>query len=72
MSSTVSVYLDDGRVYEYDVDDGIKGREHAAAIVAGGYRHVAGTTMEHYPARRVLKVKVTGVDTSYPDRVRGT
>lgn len=70
--STVSVYLDDGRVYEYDVADGTKGREHASAIVGGGYRHTADSVMEHYPPHRILKVKVTDVDTSYPDRARGT
>jgi len=70
--TTVSVYLDDGRVFEYEVSDGAKGREHAAAIVAGGYRH-AGAEWEHYPPHRILKVKLAPMpDTMYPDRVRGT
>jgi hypothetical protein len=69
----VQTYLDDGRVFEYEVASGDKGREHASAIVAGGYRHNDGTTFEHYPSHRILKVKLTPApDTMYPDTVRGT
>ena len=53
---TMRVYMDDGRVYEYDVYGADKAREHAAAICAGGYRHNDGKTFEHYPPHRVLKV----------------
>lgn len=71
---TISVYLDDGRVYEYDVASAEKAREHAAAIVRDGYRHNDGTTFEHYPAHRIVKVKASGgeVPTKYLDRVTGT
>lgn len=70
----VSVYLDDGRVYEYDVSDSIKGREHAAAIVSSGYRSSDGDDLVWYPPHRILKVKVVGAaeSTMYRDRARAT
>lgn len=75
-SLTVHVYMDDGRVYSYDVDGHDKAREHAAAIVCGGYRHTPedGSVFEHYGPHRVLKVKVTGgpVPSKYADRSSGT
>ena len=50
-----------------------KVREHAAAIIIGGYRHNDGKTFEHYPPHRILKVKCKEViPTNYPDRSRGT
>lgn len=71
---TIAVYIDDGRVFEYTVDDDTKAREHAFAIVSTGYRHTKSGVLEHYPPHRISKVKATGlgIDTSYPDRVRGT
>lgn len=72
---TVCVYLDDGRVFEYQVPSSSSAREHAAAIVTSGYRTVsaAGDYFEHYPPHRILKVKVLGhMDTKYTDTVRGT
>jgi hypothetical protein len=71
---TVMVYLDDGRVFEYDVENAAKGREHAGAILRGGYRHNSGANYcEYYPTHRISKVKIAGdVDTLHPDRVRGT
>lgn len=71
---TISVYLDDGRVYEYDVPTPDKAREHCAAIVRDGYRHNDGATFEHYPPHRILKVKASGdsVPTKYHDRPTGT
>ena len=70
----VQVYLDNGVVYEYDVKGAHKAREHACAIIVGGYRHNDGAgEFEHYPPHRVAKVKVVGViPTKYPDRVSGT
>lgn len=71
----VSTYLDDGRVYSYYVPTHDKAREHAAAIVAGGYRHNDGKgNFEHYPTWRILKVKVSegAVLTNYPDFAQGT
>lgn len=74
---TISVYIDDGRVYDYDVSTVASAREHMAAIVATGYRSVQEadpTTLTHYPPHRITKVKATGVtfQTGYYDRVRGT
>lgn len=71
---TIKVYLDDGRIFEYDVNSEEKVREHAAAIVKGGYHHNDGKGIfEHYPPRRILKVKCENmVSTKYPDRVSGT
>lgn len=73
MTIEISVYLDDGRVYSYDVRDADKAREHAAAIVSGGYRHCGDGEFEHYPPHRILKVKAVGdIGTMFPDRSRGT
>ena len=72
---TISVYMDDGRVFEYQVTDSAKAREHASAIVRSGYRHNDGAGLfEHYPPHRILKVKASGapIPTIYPDTVRGT
>lgn len=68
----VQVYLDDGRVFEYEVPNAEKVREHASAIVMGGYRHNNGKIFEHYPPHRILKVKSESIDTMYPDKTRGT
>lgn len=76
LTYTIETYLDDGRVFEYEVVGAGKAREHSAAIVSTGYRHNdGGNVFEHYPPHRILKVKVEGTDpvpTKYPDRVRGT
>ncbi|UTC29833.1 hypothetical protein BAJUN_02030 [Bajunvirus bajun] len=79
----IAVYLDDGRVFEYDVNTTSQAREHTAAIITGGYRSCQMDTsigsseegvLEHYPPHRILKVKATGpgIRTNYPDRIRGT
>lgn len=75
MNLKMEIYLDDGRVFSYEVPSDDKGREHASAIVSTGYRHNDGTgTFEWYPPHRILKVKVTGgvVRTKYTDEVSGT
>ena len=70
----VEVYLDNGIVYEYEVSDAIKGREHAAAIIATGYRHSDGDNLEWFPPHRIVKVKVTdgAESTRYRDNARAT
>lgn len=70
----ISVYLDDGRVFEYEAADSMKGREHAAAIIAGGYRHSDGDDLEWYPPHRITKVKVLGAceSSAYKDMTRAT
>lgn len=71
---TILVYLDDGRVFSCSVGSASQVREHAAAIVTGGYRHNDGeTTFEHYPPHRISKVKCKAkIPTGYPDKVLGT
>ncbi len=68
----VQVYLDDGRVFEYEVSNEEKVREHCSAIIAGGYRHNDGNVFEHYPPHRILKVKSEKISTLYKDKTRGT
>lgn len=74
MKSKVSVYLDNGVVFDYEVADAIKGREHAHAIVMTGYRHSDGEDLEWFPPHRIQKVKVLGGSESsaYVDSARAT
>ena len=72
MKYTISVYMDDGRIFSYDVNSEEKVREHASAIVMGGYRHCVNEIFEHYPPWRILKVKSRGIQTNFPDTVKGT
>ena len=76
MTCRISVYLDTGVVYEYDVDNPIKGREHAAAIIKGGYRHTleGSSDLEWFPPHRIEKIKVIGGGESsqYADCARAT
>lgn len=70
----IFVYLDDGRVMFYEINDSSKAREHSHAIIMTGYRHTENGVLEHYPPHRILKVKCVGdgIDTNYPDKVIGT
>jgi len=70
----ISVYIDNGCVFEYEVANPIKGREHAAAIVKTGYRHTEGNDLEWYPPHRIDKIKIEGAceSTAYRDRARAT
>lgn len=71
MRHKISVYLDSGDVFEYETDS--SAREHVSAIVTSGYRSVdENGVLTHWPTHRILKVKATGCNTSYPDSVRGT
>jgi len=55
---TIQVYIDDGRIFEYDVSSINQVIAHAAEIIKNGYRHNDGTTIfEHYPPHKILKVK---------------
>lgn len=76
MKTKVLVYLDSGVVCEYEVADAIKGREHAAAIIVGGYRStpVGSNDLEWFPPHRIQKVKVVGgaESTRYRDTKRAT
>jgi hypothetical protein len=71
----VSVYIDNGLVFEYDVIDESKGREHAHAIITTGYRHTdRNGDLEWFPPHRILKIKVeNGAESSkYLDTTRAT
>jgi hypothetical protein len=73
--SVVSVYVG-SLVFEYEVPDANKGREHAEAIIETGYRHTAEGSgdLEWFPPHRITKVKVSGggESTQYRDKVRAT
>jgi len=73
----ISVYVDDGNVFDYDVLTVQTAREHVSAIIATGYRHTCLKTPDvlvHFPPHRIVKVKMTGpgITTNYHDRPRGT
>ena len=72
----ISVYLDTGIVFSYEVEGEAKAREHAHAIVMTGYRHTPqsdDSVLEWYPPQRILKVKCEGgMSTKYTDTSRGT
>ena len=52
----INVYMQDGRVFDYDVANCTKAREHAHRIVNYGWRNVVDGIMEYYPVHQVLKV----------------
>lgn len=71
----VEIYMDDGRVFSYEVETADKVREHASAIIATGYRHSDEKTglWEWYPPYRILKIKSSNIPTFYYTKnVRGT
>jgi len=74
MKSKISIYLNDGRVFDYECASPMKGREHAYAIVTTGYRHTEGNDLEWYPPHKIEKVKVSGAceSTAYRDKTRAT
>ena len=54
---TIKVYLQDGRVDNYDVSDAKKAREHAHRIINYGWRNVnTEGIMEYYPVHQIVKV----------------
>jgi len=52
----VNVYMQDGRVFTYQVEDSIKAREHAHRIINYGWRNIVNDVMEYYPIHQVIKV----------------
>jgi hypothetical protein len=76
--TTISVYVDNGNVYEYEVNSEAKAREHAAAIIATGYRSVSAdnpTLLTWFPPSRIVKVVANLPATSttkYFDRIKST
>lgn len=57
MKYVVKIYLDDGRIFKYEVESAEKVIEHVSAIINGGYRHGNDKLFEHYPPHRILKVR---------------
>ena len=55
--TTIFIYMEDGRVFHYDVIDAIKAREHAHRIINYGWRAIEGEEFCYYPVHQVLKVK---------------
>lgn len=58
---TVQVYVDTGNVFQYEVVNEAKAREHAAAIVETGYRSVnkdAPKVLTWFPPHRIMKVVI--------------
>lgn len=74
----ISIYIDNGNVYEYDVATEAAAREHADAIIKTGYRSVQTdelTTLTWWPPHRINKVKVALGEpsaTAYTDTPRAT
>ena len=54
--TTINIYLQDGRVFTYEVEDSVKAREHAHRIINYGWRNATNGIMEYYPVHQVLKV----------------
>lgn len=54
--TTINVYMQDGRVFNYQVANVAKAREHAHRIITEGWRNVTDGVMEYYPTHQVLKV----------------
>lgn len=53
--------MDNGNVFQYEVTSEAKAREHAAAIIATGYRSVAKddpTKLTWFPPHKINKVVV--------------
>lgn len=69
----IEVYLDDGRVFSYEVDSANNVREHSSAIIKSGYIHNDSEGLfEHYPPHRILKVKCKNfIPTKFPDNIDG-
>lgn len=73
-TTTIRIYLDDGRVASYPCSLE-SAREHVHAIVMTGYRSTNNKTgtLVHYPPHRIVKVKaVGGQHTAYEDEWSGT
>lgn len=74
----ISIYVDNGNVFQYEVATEAKAREHAAAIIATGYRSVQGdspNTLTWFPPHKINKVVVAlpvKSSTKYFDEVVST
>ncbi len=71
--ATVKVYLKSGVVFEYEINDPNKGREHAHKIMTEGYRHNDGKVFEWFGPHHIDKIKIEPApETHYPDKMSGT
>lgn len=68
----INVYLQDGRVFSYDVVDSVKAREHAHRIITLGWRNVANGMMEYYPVHQVVKVTFEEPDDMMAKKYEGS
>jgi len=69
----VIVYLKSSQVFEYEIDNPQKGREHAYQIFQTGYRHNDGKEFVWFGPHWIDKIKIVPApDTNYPDREKGT
>lgn len=55
--TAIKVYMQDGRVFSYEVANASKAREHAHRIINYGWRNVEEGEMCYYPVHQILKVK---------------
>jgi hypothetical protein len=72
----ISVYMEFGVVFEYEVDTVERAREHASAIMQTGYRHTPkdSNDLDWYPPHRIAKIRVSGggESSNYRDSARAT
>ena len=69
--TTINVYMQDGRVFSYDVEDSIKAREHAHRIITEGWRNVVNGVMEYYPVHQLVKVTFKAPDDMMAKKYEG-
>lgn len=67
----INVYLQDGRIFTYQVADCAKAREHAHCIVTRGWRNCVNGIMEYYPVHQVLKVTWNNNDDYLSSKYKG-
>ena len=75
MKTTISVYFKTGQVFQYDVLDSFKAREHMSKIWEHGYRSAdeSGTELVWYGPHWIDKIKCSPApSTNYPDLKSGT
>lgn len=54
--TVINIYMQDGRVFHYEVANSVKAREHAHRIICYGWRNVEEGIMCYYPVHQILKV----------------
>lgn len=69
--TTVNVYMQDGRVFSYEVEDSVNAPEHANRIVTNGWRNVTNGVVEYYPVHQILKVTFASPDDMMSKKYEG-